>query len=137
MSSSLTIRPERSFPSGQIALLEFLGLCLPGGLLVFSLLAHEWWTSAFAFLILAGLVARFRLDWGRTAITVQSGQIQVSSPYGFRREIPAAEVDQILRAGSNLYFVSGTGERLGAFPAGILTSAQLQRLATHLGVEVA
>lgn len=136
MTSSLTIRPERTFPSGQVALLEMLVLCLPGAVFVLSLVAHQWMTSAVAILLLIGLVWREGLDWRHTAVTVLLGQIRISSPYGFRREIPVGEVDRMLRAGSNVYFLSKTGARLGAFPAGIFTRTQVECLANYLGVEV-
>lgn len=115
---------------------EVVGLCLPGGLLVFLLLAHQWWSAGVAFLLLVGLIIRYLRDWSRTAITIQFDQIVVHSPYGFRRTIAVEEVDGMLRAGSNVYFLDRTGARLGAFPAGVFTLSQIESLAAELGIEI-
>lgn len=135
MTSQLTIRPERPFPYRHVALLEAAGLCLPGGLLVFSVLSRDWSTAVVACFLLLWLAWWEWRTWGRTGVTIHSGTIRVSSPYGVRRDIAAEEVDRLLRAGTNVYFLSRTGARLGAFPSGVFTNAELERLASHLGVE--
>lgn len=136
MSASLTIRPAHPYPTGHVAVLEVGALCLPGILLVFALLAHEWLPAAVAFLILIGLAGQEWRNWRRAGISVEGGQILVCSPLGYRRTIPAGDVDRMLRAGSNVFFMSRTGKRLGAFPAGTFSKQQIEALAAQLGVDL-